>query len=371
MSTVNFSMYTHINMGFAIPSQDGTFSFEGDWFLPQVVSDLHSKGTKVLISVGGWTGSNYFSNIVNSSSTSNTMIQTMIDYIKKNDLDGVDIDWEYPGRLGNNCNIYDPQNDATNFLTFLRSLRRQLDAAFGERKKLITLALRVQPFDGVHGPISDVSEYAKVVDYGNLMQYDINGGWNNLTGPNAPFNYEKGNGLKVSFVSAIDEWINAGWPSNQLIAGFAYHGRSTQALENMLDDPVNQYQPQSSVTPLGDQEDAPWYDACAGSTANSGIWQWKHLRDQGVLSSPTTANSPWVRQWDPVSQTPWVFNPQTKIFISYDDPESIKIKVNFASSKGLAGAMIWSINMDTPNHELLSVVRNFGAYPAHDQYSEL
>ncbi|KAJ2538543.1 hypothetical protein GGF49_005839 [Coemansia sp. RSA 1853] len=123
----------------------------------------------------------------------------------------------------------------------------------------------------------------------------------------------------------------------------------------MTKDPKNQYQSQQSTVPLGDSEDAPWFDACAGSTANSGTWQWKHLRDQGLLTSPTTAAAPWVRQWDDVSQTPWLFNPSTKQFISYDDTESIKIKLDYAASKGLAGSMIWSINMDY-NNELLDTV---------------
>ncbi|KAJ2325198.1 hypothetical protein IWW51_002904, partial [Coemansia sp. RSA 2702] len=111
MAGVDFGKYTHITMAFAIPTSSGTFSFDGDWFLPQVVSDLHSKGTKVLMSVGGWTGSNYFSTILKSDSTSNTLIQSMVDYVKQYDLDGIDIDWEYPGRLGDNCNVFDVAND--------------------------------------------------------------------------------------------------------------------------------------------------------------------------------------------------------------------------------------------------------------------
>ncbi|KAJ2462003.1 hypothetical protein GGI02_005562, partial [Coemansia sp. RSA 2322] len=106
--------------------------------------------------------------------------------------------------------------------------------------------------------------------------------------------------------------------------------------------------------------DAPWYDVCAGTTANSGVWQWKNLRGQGVLTSPSTAAAPWVRQWDSVSQTPWLFNPSTKQFISYDDPQSLQIKVNYAASKGLAGAMVWSINMDY-NGELVNVLHSFGS----------
>ncbi|KAJ2716641.1 hypothetical protein H4R19_000532 [Coemansia spiralis] len=358
MDKIDFSKYTHINMAFAIPTQSGTFSFDGDWFLPQVVKDMHAKGTKVLMSVGGWTGSNYFSNIVKSEGSRTTMINAMVDYVKKNDLDGIDIDWEYPGRLGDNCNVFDTKNDTPNYLVFLKALRKQFDSSFGAGKKLITIAIRVQPFDVDGKPSSDVSEFAKVVDYGNLMQYDINGGWNNDTGPNAPFNYEKGKGMQVSFVSAIDAWTKAGWPAKQLTAGLAFYGRATTANEDMTKDGKNQYQSQQSTVPLGDQEDAPWFDACAGSTANSGTWQWKNLRSQGVLTSPTKAAAPWVRQWDSVSQTPWLFNPQTKMFISYDDPDSLKIKVDYAASKGLAGTMIWSVNMDL-NNELVSVANNF------------
>ncbi|KAI9502661.1 hypothetical protein GGI25_003516 [Coemansia spiralis] len=359
-ANVDFSKYTHVNMAFGIPTSSGTFSFDGDWFLPQVVSSLHAAGTKVLMSVGGWTGSNYFSTIIKDTTARSTLISSMVNYVDANSLDGIDIDWEYPGRLGNNCNVYDVANDTPNYLKFLQDLRAAFTSKFGAGKKLITLAVRVQPFDVNGSPTTDVSEFAKVVDYANLMQYDINGGWNNVTGPNAPFNYQKGEGMQVSFVSAIDAWTQAGWPASQLTAGLGFYGRSTIALEDMTQDPTNQYQPQSSVVPLGDSEDASWYDACAGATANSGTWQWKHLRDQGVLTSPSSAAAPWVRQWDPVSQTPWLFNPSTKQFISYDDPESLQIKVNYAASKGLAGTMIWSLNMDY-NNELLNVANSFGS----------
>ncbi|KAJ1896382.1 hypothetical protein LPJ66_004021, partial [Kickxella alabastrina] len=77
MANVDFSKYTHINLSFGIPTADGTFSYEGDWFLAQTVADIHSKGTKVLLSVGGWTGSNYFSNIVKSAATRSTMVTSM------------------------------------------------------------------------------------------------------------------------------------------------------------------------------------------------------------------------------------------------------------------------------------------------------
>ncbi|KAJ2745597.1 hypothetical protein GGI20_002032 [Coemansia sp. BCRC 34301] len=361
-ATVDWSKYTHVNIAFSIPRQDGTFTFEDDWVLPQMISQVRAGGAKVLMSVGGWTGSNFFSTIVKSASARSTMISSMVNYVKTNNLDGIDIDWEYPGRLGNTCNIFDEANDTPNFLAFLQDLRTAFDTAFGVKQRLITLAVRVQPFDIGGVPAKDVAAFAKVIDYANLMQYDINGGWNTKTGPNAPFNFQPGEGLQVSFVSAIDDWVNAGFPANQLTAGIGFYGRSTIASQDMTKDPTNQYQPQQAVVPLGDSEDAPWYDACAGSTANSGVWMWKHLRDQGVLTSPATAAAPWVRQWDPVSQTPWLFNPSTKQFISYDDPQSLQIKVNYAASRGLAGAMVWSANMDY-NNELMNVLHSWPAGP--------
>ncbi|KAJ2627353.1 hypothetical protein H4R22_004444 [Coemansia sp. RSA 1290] len=357
MNNVDFTKYTHINIAFSIPNEDGSLSFEDDWAMQQITSQIKGGGAQVLMSVGGWTGSNLFSKIFKQDSARSKLLDSMVDYVKKYNLDGIDIDYEYPGRLGNTCNIYDEANDTPNFLAFLKDLRAKFDSEFG-KNKLITLAVRVQPFDVNGKPSSDVSEFAKYVDFANIMAYDINGAWNENTGPNAPFNYDKQKDTTpLSFVSAIDAWTASGWPARQLVAGLGFYGRATQTHNVMRLD--NQYQPQLHDVPLGDSEDAPWYDKCAGITSNSGTWQWKHLRDQGVLVKPSEAAAPWTRQWDDVSRTPWLFNPDKKLFLSYDDPDSIRIKSDYAASKGLAGVMLWSINMDY-NDELIDAARSFG-----------
>ncbi|KAJ2732055.1 hypothetical protein IW152_004092 [Coemansia sp. BCRC 34962] len=355
---MDLSQYTHINLAFAIPDATGKFKFEGQAFVADVVTNLHAKGTKALLSVGGWTGSNLISGTLKDETTRQTFMDSMVSYIKDNKLDGIDIDWEYPGRMGNTCNIIDEKNDTPNFLKFLKDLRAALDTAFTDEKKLITMEVCVEPFDVNGAPSTDVAAFAKVVDFANIMQYDINGAWNNITGPNAPFNFKKDMGMQASFVSAIDAWTNAGWPANQLTAGIGFYGRSTTTAGDMTKDPENQYQEQLKEVPLGDKDDAPWTDSCAGTTSNSGIWQWKHLRNEGVLTSPDIAAAPWVRQWDDESKTPWLFNPNTKQFISYDDPQSIKVNMDYAASKGLAGAMVWSIEMDH-NGELLKAVKSW------------
>ncbi|KAJ1863324.1 hypothetical protein LPJ57_006278 [Coemansia sp. RSA 486] len=175
------------------------------------------------------------------------------------------------------------------------------------------------PFD-INGVPSDVTEFGKLVDFANIMAYDINGGWSKTTGPNAPLNNESGKGDAFSVATAIDEWTGKGWPANKLTLGIAFYGRSTSPTVDMTLDPDNQYQSQSLPVPNGDNEDAPWSDSCGTSAVLSGTWRWVHLRDQ----------------------------------------DSIKAKVDYAASKGLAGTMVWSMDMDY-NDELLDVLHTWKA----------
>ncbi|KAJ2122150.1 hypothetical protein IW147_003654 [Coemansia sp. RSA 720] len=357
---VDFSKYTHINLAFGIPNADGTFVFDETLAIPETVSTIRAKGAKVLVSIGGWSGSNLISTILKDTTANANFMTNIVNYIKTNDLDGVDLDWEYPGKVGAQCNVVDEANDTPNYLVFLQGLKAAFAKEFGEGKKLITMAVYVMPFYINGAPSTDVSEFAKVVDYAHLMQYDINGAWLEVSGPNAPLNFAPNLGTQFSFASAIDAWTGAGWPAEQLTAGMAFYGRATTMTVDMTLDEGNMYQAQTKVIPKGDSEDATWADVCDKKDGMSGQWQYKHLRDQGVLTDPSTAAAPMVRTWDNATMTPWLFNPEDKMFISYDDPESIQVKVEYAASKGLAGAMVWSIHMDYED-ELLDTILKWPA----------
>ncbi|KAJ2383132.1 hypothetical protein GGI05_005416, partial [Coemansia sp. RSA 2603] len=124
-----------------------------------------------------------------------------------------------------------------------------LDSTFGSRSKLLTLAVRVEPFDGVSGPISDVSAFAKVVDFINLMTYDIAGTWNPTTSPNSPLQFSPGQGPQFSVASAIDAWGSAGWPTGQMNLGIPFYGYAMSARQDMSQNPTNMYVPISSTAP--------------------------------------------------------------------------------------------------------------------------
>ncbi|RCI08567.1 hypothetical protein L249_4772 [Ophiocordyceps polyrhachis-furcata BCC 54312] len=347
-TSIDYSRCTNVLVAFGIPKPDATIKIEAEDKLQDFVKTVQDQGPKVSVSLGGWTGSGNFSTLIKNEENREKFIDRIVDLIKSKNLDGIDLDWEYPGRDGN-CNVFDKDNDTKNYLEFLRLLRKTLTEKFPDSSKLVTMAVWVQPFDGPDGPTSDMSEFANLTDFAFLMQYDYTTSSAEHSGPNSPLDFEEGKGTR-SFRTAIKAWTDAKWPRDQLVAGFAFYGRSSKLDIEGDEVPTSQYQKQSKTEfPKGDEEDEVEEDACTGTKRFSGAWRWKHLLHDGVLKDPLTANEPWVRQFDNITKTPWLFNKETKVFITYDDPESIKEKARVVNEEGLAGGMMWSIDMDKDN----------------------
>ncbi|KAJ2711529.1 hypothetical protein H4R19_003203 [Coemansia spiralis] len=359
LMNIDWAKISHLNVAFGIPTDTGEVTFDGEWFLPRLVKDAHKANAKVALSIGGWTGSNRFSTIMGDVHKRGALIKSIGALIEKHELDGVDIDWEYVGRQGSKCNKSTP-DDAANFMRFLRALRAALSARFSGVEKLVSLAVRMQPFEDVGGPLKDVSPYAEYVDFASIQAFDINGPWSNTTGPSAPLEHQRNRGAPYSLKQAIDQWLDAKWPADKLVAGVSFHGHSMTTRDVLMaKDGSEMYVPFDSATPQGDDEDALWYDVCENVNSMSGVWQYKHLRNQGILKTANTTGDEWIRVWDEKSSTPWLYSPQIRRFISYDDPASIEKKVDMVRARGLKGIMAWSLHADY-NGELLSAISHIG-----------
>lgn len=162
-----YDQLTHINIAFSIIQADFTPSVPVD-AITQLVPVAHKHNTKVLISVGGWGGCDYYSPMVNNATGRAIFIEGVKNMIEKYDLDGIDFDWEYPGEQGACGQPYAP-TDTANFLVLLNQLRK----AIGDHK-LITAATFTKPFADAQGnPSKNLSGFAKVFDWINIMTYDV------------------------------------------------------------------------------------------------------------------------------------------------------------------------------------------------------
>ena len=183
--------------------------------------------------------------------------------------------WEYPGNQGIGCNIVSA-NDTTNFLSFLQELRQDPVG----KDMILTAATSSLPWHGPDGtPLTDVSGFAKVLDYIAIMNYDIWGSWSAAVGPNAPLNDTCADAANQqgSAVSAVRAWHAAGIPLNQIVLGVASYGHSfavnkTSAFVNGSTTELAAY-PGFNATafPTGDSWDDPagLVDAC-GVVNNAG-----------------------------------------------------------------------------------------------------
>ncbi|KAK7683490.1 hypothetical protein QCA50_013324 [Cerrena zonata] len=228
-SGLSWSKYTHMQFSFGITAPGGQVSLElsdeDGTVLPNFVKVAQQNNVKAILTIGGWTGSQYFSSAVATNDSRAQFIDTLTGLVTKYDLDGLDFDWEYPNALGIGCNEKSPQ-DTENYLQFLTELRAT-DVMQG---KVMSAATSITPFFDSNGqPSSDVSGFAKVLDHISIMNYDVYGNWSSAdgVGPLAPLDDTCGvPGQLGSATSAVKLWTDAGFPASQIVLGVAAYGRS-------------------------------------------------------------------------------------------------------------------------------------------------
>jgi GH18 family chitinase len=187
---------THLNYAFLLPNADGSVQeIASPWILEDLVEKAHHQNVKVLISVGGWGPDKEFKQLAASSETRQRFVQAVVEFVRKYDLDGADVDWEYP-------EANTPSAD--HFTRLMQELRAQLPPG-----KLLTSAVAVGGnADGVQ------AEVFEVVDFLNVMAYD---------GPGQ-------NHSSYEFaVQALNYWQERGLPQNKTVLGVPFYSRPGEA----------------------------------------------------------------------------------------------------------------------------------------------
>ncbi|GAA5956788.1 hypothetical protein JCM3765_005737 [Sporobolomyces pararoseus] len=456
---INYKMFDLINFSFALPDKNHNVKLSSDWsgdLLNRVVKYAHGNGSKVLIAIGGWTDSQYFSTAVATASTRKTFVSSIKSLVDKYNVDGVDIDWEYPGTQGNPGNIVSSA-DTANMLLFLQALR----AAMPD-KRLSTCTTQ-QTYIGSNGsPLKDVSAFADVLDNILVMNYDVWGA-SSTPGPNAPLSDACPNSMQpnANMVSAVKAWTDAGMPASKILMGVPAYGyissssatslihkrdsipstglsnrhlaklkrqeafmseghkwyltgqakaearrkmkrdlerlskrkkidvRSTSATsdddnnlakratvivcpnnhsglpcEGITDQNITEinWNPLGSMnvtTPGGTGVFAGGGGVKVGNGDLSGMSgnqiNFDDLINYGVIVKKGVnfvgANG-YTRKWDDCSSTPFLYNQNRNVVVTYDDPQSLGLKGDMAYQKSIAGLAMWDMSGDTSDFQL-------------------
>lgn len=315
-ATIDAKRLTHINYAFADVVDNKVVGY-----LPHDKENyeaLHSlkeinPNLKILISIGGWGKSNGFSDAALTEESRATFVESAINYLEDNDLDGIDIDWEYPAQPGAG-NINRPEDTQT-FTFMLRDLRAALDK-IGERDQTHYLLTIATAANERYLSLTEMDKAQEYLDFINIMTYDFAGGWSDTTAHQANlYPSTTGTGSSISASQSVDWHVAAGIPIEKLVLGVPFYGRYWTGIDSTnfgLDQP---------------------------STGGSGVGYHEIMA--------LVKDGKHQRYWDEAAKAPYLYEPGTQKFLTYDDPEALHYKAEFIKAKGMAGAMYWQNGSDT------------------------
>ena len=290
----------------------------------------------VLVSVGGWLWSGNFSDMAVTKTSRDLFIESVVEFINRNHLDGLDIDWEYPGLVGAG-NHFRPE-DKQNYTLLLKELRHRFNQ---QEKKLhrrlyITIAAGASSDFLAHTEMNKVQKY---VDTVNLMAYDYYEPTDDaIAGHHAPLFTNPADPKKVSADRSVQEFEHAGVPAAKIILGVPFYGHVWGAV---TDTNHGLFQPGKPIP--------------------------NAFAKYGNITA-TMLNNGFVRYWDPIASVPYLYNPEKKIFVSYEDPESLGLKSRYVLDHKLGGMMFWDYSGD-PAGALLDAI-NTGLQKNPDVHNE-
>lgn len=302
-STPDATYLTHVNYAFAELYMNGNeyvkFDLQGDRSRFDLVKRAvkSSSGTKLLLSFTNSVSNSDnakgggFSALAKSAEMRKQFAQDCKAFVQKEGIDGIDIDWEFPGMTFGSTE-YDAQVDVDNFTLLMKDLRETLG-----NNVLLTYAgycMNVRDTsDGGHKYI-DIVAVDPYVDFVNIMTYDLDAAPHHQSAISSSSAY-------WDCKRSVDEYINAGISPAKLVLGVPFYGRIS--------------------------------------------WNSGGAINYNKIILLSKGDGYVIDNWDAEGQVPYVTKNGT-YYCGYDNPRSIAAKGDWAKSLGLKGLMFWDYDGD-------------------------
>lgn len=269
---------------------------------------------KIVLSAGGWDDSIWFSDAASSAGRRETFARSCADLIRRYDLDGVDLDWEYPVSGGAPGTRHRPQ-DRENFTLLLETLRETLDRQGRQDGRTYILSIAGAMGSGYLNCI-EPKAVSELVDHIFLMAYDFHGPWDAYTDFNAPL-YASSDGPvrgRSSVNDGVSAWLGRGVPAEKLVLGMPLYGYLYQGVSSGNHGLYSSFTSAKSV---------PWDKVKEEYLQNSSFRSFRHGE----------------------AEVPYLYGGNR--FLSYDDEVSIAAKGELARRRNLGGIGFWELSQDT------------------------
>ncbi|MFS2136114.1 glycoside hydrolase family 18 protein [Duganella sp. Dugasp56] len=309
---------------------------------------------KVVVSVGGWDWSNQFSNMADSAAARASFVASSVRLMRRFGLDGVDIDWEYPTEAGVPCvagAVCARPADKQNFIVLARELRAAFDSAGKKDRRHYSITIAA---GGNANYISEngggsawIKELSRSLDWINIMTYDFHMPWEKNSGHHAALSADARDPVTASgFYSAasVQRYLQAGVAADKLVLGVPFYGYGWKGCAAGAD---------------GDGQYQPCDGGATGGTNGGNSYGFSHLLKQGVITlaadGSTAGGKGYQRYWNASAKVPYLYNPAEQVWITYEDPASLKEKAGYIKAQGLRGAMFWELSGDG-GHQMLDAL---------------
>jgi chitinase len=326
------------------------------------------------ISIGGWTGSVYFSDVAATAASRQAFVASCIDTFIRGNLptggwptqaggvgaaagvfDGINIDWEYPGNDPGNGAHTSPA-DKANVTLLLQEFRRQLDVLGAQNHTHYLLTVDIAG-GNVHSAGSyRLRDVARTVDWIDLMAFDFHGGWESWTDLNSPLLRDPtappvgGGALEPTWstLGSVAYFMANGVPADKISLGIPFYGKEYVGVPAANHGLYQMHGPQPA-------NDSPTYhDLVDTGLADANL----------VPIGPTAADANgrgingFTRYYDFLAGAPWLYNPMLNggTFISYVDPQAVALRMALVHGLGLRGAWAWEISNDADAHPLTNAL---------------
>jgi len=273
---------------------------------------------KIILSLGGWGGCPSCSEVFNSEQGRQEFAQSVLHLFKSYQVDGLDLDWEYPAIESIPGHQYLPE-DKQNFTSLIQTLRLTVGPEY-------ELSFAAGGFSEFLNQSVEWDKVMPLLNYVNVMTYDLVNGNSTRTGHLTSLFSTPGQNVSTDY--AVRFLDSIGVPMQKVVIGLAFYARLYNEVE-----PIN-----------------------------NGLYQKGKFSGYVIykdIERNLSTEAGYTRYWDTIAKAPYAYNISTKTFATYDNERSAQYKTQYARDKKLAGVMFWELRGDKETGGLLDVIYKY------------